>query len=45
VRSYALLTLVRHIYITAQIEERRPFTASLLEWCEERLDVAGRTHP
>lgn len=37
VRAYALLTLVRHVYLSAQRAERRPFTARLLELCEERL--------
>ena len=40
VRTYALLTLVRHICISTQIEERQPFTATLLELCEERLGSA-----
>lgn len=42
VRAYALLTLARHIHISAQLEDRRPFTATLLELCEERLGSAGR---
>lgn len=37
VRSYTTLTLVRHIYISTQIAERRPFTEALLELCEQRL--------
>lgn len=44
VRAYATLTLVRHIYLSTQFPERRPFTGSLLELCEERLGVAGRIH-
>ena len=36
-RAYALLTLARHIYLSAQRDERQPFTARLLELCEERL--------
>ena len=43
VRSYTTLTLVRHIYISTQIAERRPFTEALLELCEQRLDRVGRT--
>jgi len=43
VRSYTTLTLVRHIYISTQIAERRPFTEALLELCEQRLDTVGRT--
>ncbi|MGQ4648636.1 phosphotransferase [Lyngbya aestuarii] len=34
VHSYTTLTLVRHIYISTQIAERRPFTEALLELCE-----------
>jgi hypothetical protein len=43
VRSYTTLTLVRHIYISTQIAERRPFTEALLELCEQRLDTVGHT--
>lgn len=43
VRSYTTLTLVRHIYISTQIAERRPFTEALLELCEQRLDTLGHT--
>jgi len=39
VRAYATLTLVRHIYLSTQFLERRPFTQSLVELCEERLGV------
>ena len=42
VRAYALLTLARHLFISAQLEERRPFTATLLELCEERLGSVAR---
>ncbi|HSO82991.1 phosphotransferase [Thiocapsa sp.] len=42
VRTYALLTLVRHIAISRRIPERRPWTPALLELCEERLSVATR---
>jgi hypothetical protein len=38
-RSYATLTLVRHIYLSTLKPERRQFTRSLLELCEERLGV------
>jgi phosphotransferase family enzyme len=38
VRTYALLTLARHVYLSAQRVERQPFTAGLLELCEERLE-------
>lgn len=37
VEGYAILTLVRHIYISTQISDRRPFTESLLELCQQRL--------
>ena len=43
VHSYTTLTLVRHIYISTQFAERRPFTETLLELCEQRLDMIGRT--
>jgi tRNA A-37 threonylcarbamoyl transferase component Bud32 len=42
VKTYALLTLVRHIAISRRIPERRPWTPALLELCEERLGVAAR---
>ncbi|RKT46150.1 phosphotransferase [Thiocapsa rosea] len=41
VRTYAMLTLVRHIAISRRIPERRPWTPALLELCEERLGVAS----
>ncbi len=37
VRAYAALTLVRHVSLSTQFAERQPFTAALLELCEERL--------
>lgn len=37
VRAYTALTLARHVYLSAQHVERRPFTAALLALCEERL--------
>ncbi|PSB05116.1 phosphotransferase family protein [Merismopedia glauca] len=37
IESYTTLTLVRHIYISTQISDRRPFTKALLELCEQRL--------
>jgi hypothetical protein len=40
VRSYALLTLVRHISISTQFPERRRFTERLLDLCEERLEAS-----
>jgi aminoglycoside phosphotransferase (APT) family kinase protein len=38
-RTYALLTLVRHIYLSTLTKERCKFTENLLELCEERLAV------
>jgi hypothetical protein len=37
VRTYATLTLARHVYLSTTFPERRPFTLALLELCEERL--------
>jgi thiamine kinase-like enzyme len=42
VRTYANLTLVRHIAISRRISERRPWAQALLELCEERFGVAAR---
>lgn len=42
VRAYAVLTLVRHVSLSAQFPDRQPFTAALLELCEERLGGALR---
>jgi hypothetical protein len=42
VQAYATLTLVRHIYLSTLFSERRSFTRSLLELCEERLGVRCR---
>ncbi|MEE9458793.1 MAG: phosphotransferase, partial [Candidatus Bathyarchaeia archaeon] len=39
VQTYTTLTLVRHIYISTQFSDRKPYTESLLELCEQRLDV------
>lgn len=43
VRSYTTLTLVRHIYLSTQFPERRPFTEMLLELCEQRLSTAKQS--
>lgn len=40
IESYTTLTLVRHIYISTQFPERRPFTEALLQLCEQRLAIA-----
>jgi hypothetical protein len=45
VRAYALLTLARHVAISAQFADRRPFTERLLEVCEDRLGQAGAMRP
>ena len=37
VRAYALLTLVRHIYLSGILPGRAAVTAALFEHCEERL--------
>ena len=41
VHAYATLTLARHIYLSTTFPERRPFTAALLELCEERVGAAA----
>lgn len=45
VRAYAALTLVRHVFISTRIPERRPFTETILEICERRLGVSRHTPP
>jgi hypothetical protein len=42
VRAYAALTLSRHVYLSTRFPERRPFTAALLELCEQRLSESAR---
>jgi hypothetical protein len=37
VRAYKLLTLARHVHLSTLFPERRAFTGSLLELCEEYL--------
>jgi hypothetical protein len=37
IRVYSLLTLARHISISTQFVERRPFTERLLSLCEQRI--------
>lgn len=39
VQAYAVLTLVRHLYISTRFVDRQPYTESLLELCEQRLDL------
>jgi hypothetical protein len=40
VRGYALLTVVRHIFISTRFPERRRFTERLLGLSEERLETS-----
>jgi len=42
VQAYAILTLVRHVYLSTQFADRAPFTEALLELCEQRLVSTGR---
>jgi Phosphotransferase enzyme family len=44
VGAYATLTLVRHVYLSTQFPERRPFTEALLELCEQRLSCSRTSH-
>jgi hypothetical protein len=37
VRAYTRLTLARHLYLSTQFPQRRPFAESLLHLCEQRL--------
>lgn len=37
VRTYATLSLVRHIHLSTLFPDRRPFTEKLLDLCEQRL--------
>jgi hypothetical protein len=37
ITAYTTLTLVRHIYLSTQFPERRPYTEALLNLCEKRL--------
>lgn len=41
IHAYTTLTLARHVYLSTQFPERRPFTNRLLELCEQRLSAAG----
>jgi aminoglycoside phosphotransferase (APT) family kinase protein len=41
VRTYTTLTLVRHIYLSTQHPNRQPITESLLELCEQHLDISN----
>ncbi|MBG1258961.1 phosphotransferase [Nostoc commune] len=43
IESYITLTLVRHIHISTQFLERRPFTEALLNLCEQRLHIRSAT--
>lgn len=37
IEAYKTLTLVRHIAISHRIASRQHLTASLMDWCEQRL--------
>jgi Ser/Thr protein kinase RdoA (MazF antagonist) len=39
IHTYKLLTLARHVHLSTLFPERRPYSESLLELCEERLGV------
>jgi len=43
VRAYATLTLVRHIYLSSRLPERVQVTERLVELCEQRLRLAGKS--
>lgn len=38
ITAYVTLTLARHIYLSTQFADRQPFTQSLIELTEQRLD-------
>jgi hypothetical protein len=42
VRAYAVLTLVRHIYLSTRFPDRQHLTQPLLDLCEEKLGIAVR---
>jgi Ser/Thr protein kinase RdoA (MazF antagonist) len=42
VRSYRILTLARHIYLSTRFSERRAYTEPLLDLVEERLGAPAR---
>lgn len=37
---YKILTLVRHIYLSTQFRDRRPYTEPLLQLCEHQLELS-----
>lgn len=41
VDAYTTLSLARHIWISTQLHERRPFTADILDLAEARLGITG----
>jgi aminoglycoside phosphotransferase (APT) family kinase protein len=43
IQVYKNLTLARHIFISSTFPDRQEFTESLLELCEERLEVCSTT--
>lgn len=40
IECYRILTLVRHITISQRINERRKYTSSLIELCEQQLGIS-----
>ncbi len=42
VRTYSILTLVRHIHISTRLPRRSHTTADIIDLCEQRLDIAER---
>jgi aminoglycoside phosphotransferase (APT) family kinase protein len=45
VRTYATLTLARHIHISTRLPTRRHTTSDIVDLCEQRLDIAQRPPP
>ena len=41
IKAYTILTLARHIFISTQFVERKPFTEMLIRVCEEKLEELG----
>lgn len=43
--GYTVLSLARHVYLSTRYEDRQATTASLLELCEQRLDLGPPATP
>jgi Ser/Thr protein kinase RdoA (MazF antagonist) len=41
INIYRILTLVRHIAISQRIKDRRKYTSSLIELCEQQLEISS----